>query len=77
MFGVGLLGVTAAKYFYDRLENRNDRDFFQEFTHIAAAGGVITRNLTEYIISPRLNNLENTVARGAKGIQANIDNMFR
>lgn len=75
--GVGLLSTIGVKYMMDKSLSRNDKGMLDEIKDILQAGNVITRNVSNKILSPTLNKMERGTNKLGKKYQDKIDNMFR
>lgn len=75
--GVGLLSTIGVKYMMDKSLSRNDKGMLDEIKDILQAGNVITRNVSNKILSSTLNKMERGTNKLGKKYQDKIDNMFR
>ena len=74
--GVGLVGITGLKYLIDHRIKDNDKEFKDEISDIFKAGNVITKTISENILSPLLNIAGNELQKGGKALQSRADDLF-
>lgn len=75
--GVGLISVLGMKYMIDRALLGKNKGMINEINDILRVGNMVTRNVSNRILSPTLRQMDRGVGKIGKKYQDKIDDIFR
>lgn len=75
--GVGVLGTVGLKYAIDKALLGKHKGILGEMNDILQMGNVVTRNVSNKILSPTLNKMDRGMDKLGKKYQDKIDDLFR
>ena len=75
--GVELIGTLGLKYMIDKSLLGKDKGMLDEINDILRMGNVVTRNVSNKILSPTLNKMDRGMNKLGKNYQDKIDDIFR
>ena len=75
--GVGLISTLGLKYMIDKSVLGKDKGMLEEMNDILRVGNIVTKNVSNKILSPRLNKIDRRMNKLGKNYQDKIDDIFR
>lgn len=75
--GVGLIGTLGLKYMLDKSLLGKNKGMLDEINDILKMGNVVTRNVSNKILSPTLNMVDRGMNKLGRNYQDKIDDIFR
>lgn len=75
--GVGLISTLGLKYMIDKSLLGKDKGMLDEINDIVRMGNVVTRNVSNKILSPTLNKMDRGMNKLGRNYQDKIDDIFR
>lgn len=75
--GVSLISAIAFKYMIDKSMLHKNRGVLEEVNDIIKMGNVVTKNVSNKILSPILNTADRGMNKLGKNYQGKIDDIFR
>lgn len=75
--GIGLISTLGLKYMVDTSLLGKNKGMLDEINAILQMGNVVTRNVSNKILSPTLNKMDRGMNKLGKNYQHKIDDMFR
>ena len=75
--GVGLISTLGLKYMFDKSVRGKEKGMLNEVNDILRIGNVVTKSVSNKILSPTLRKMDRGIKKVGKNYQDKIDEMFR